>query len=290
MAVLCTSMKCISPIRVSSFPFPVPCGHCPACLANKRLEWVSRIKAELRDNDFGLFITLTYDNEHLPIKYETLYAENDEEPYFWAYAGFEKKHLQDYFKRVRKSLPAGASFRYIVINEYGDRTGRPHYHGIFFFKGLKLNAELYDLLDKQWFYGLTHFGGADPAAIAYITKYIMKKKKQGKEKTFVLSSRKPAIGSAIMEQKDYFISSENLSSLRLDGTFVPMPRIFRDKLKNECSDELKKRLEIERDKVLLKRQQERERIESKYSNKYLADHVKTRAKRFIDNVKPQTML
>ncbi len=46
----------------------VPCGHCWQCLQSKIDSWVFRCQSEYNYcNNNALFLTLTYDNEHLPI-------------------------------------------------------------------------------------------------------------------------------------------------------------------------------------------------------------------------------
>ena len=44
----------------------VPCGRCVNCRKNKRQSWVYRLQAEADEYPFSLFVTLTYDDEHIP--------------------------------------------------------------------------------------------------------------------------------------------------------------------------------------------------------------------------------
>ena len=46
----------------------IPCGKCYACECSSRAEWALRMKYEFRDkrNTSAYFLTLTYDDEHLP--------------------------------------------------------------------------------------------------------------------------------------------------------------------------------------------------------------------------------
>lgn len=46
---------------------PIPCGHCWACQLNYSAEWATRIMKEAEKDDYNWFITLTYDDNHLPI-------------------------------------------------------------------------------------------------------------------------------------------------------------------------------------------------------------------------------
>lgn len=60
---------CFHPIRVprgDGFLY-VPCGFCPACHKSFHSRWRSRLESAINTHAATLFITLTYDNEHLPL-------------------------------------------------------------------------------------------------------------------------------------------------------------------------------------------------------------------------------
>ena len=64
--------RCEHPIRVPDRSNPghflyVPCGHCKACLTNRRNSWQSKLYAESKISAAVMFFTLTYDNKHLPV-------------------------------------------------------------------------------------------------------------------------------------------------------------------------------------------------------------------------------
>ena len=47
----------------------VPCQKCPVCLSKSRNDWSFRLRQEVgRDRSHCYFVTLTYDNDHLPIR------------------------------------------------------------------------------------------------------------------------------------------------------------------------------------------------------------------------------
>lgn len=64
--------RCLSPVKVynaatSSYDY-FSCGRCKACLKRKNSVWRNRISTHLSTGKYyALFITLTYDNEHLPL-------------------------------------------------------------------------------------------------------------------------------------------------------------------------------------------------------------------------------
>lgn len=158
-------MQCIKPIRIfkniSRIEYPdgleVPCGKCIACRIKKRKEWSIRMLHELESHENAIFITLTYDEDHLP-----------------PFSSLEKKELQKFFKRLRKKLSyQKRRIRHYSCGEYGDQTQRPHYHSIIFGMSLSISDKL--LIDESWTNGLIHYGLAEPDSMRYVAQYIDKK-------------------------------------------------------------------------------------------------------------------
>lgn len=216
----------------------LPCGKCPECCKDYYSMWAARGSRELYNWDSSLFITLTYDEAHLP---------HDR--------SLNKKHIQDFIKRVK--LAHGSSkenpIRQTYCGEYGSRTLRPHYHCILY------NADFADKrphrlsdqghqiytskeLTQLWGYGHVEFGFATPASIAYLYKYILKKKSR-KEKEqpleleidgttyevaheFIESSRNPGIGASLRGS-----SSINKGYLAVNGVRQKLPKYYMEDLK-----------------------------------------------------------
>ena len=109
-------MQCTSPYWLKKEQFEVPCGHCIADRIAYSREWTVRLMHELDDWDRAGFVTLTYDNEHLPCD-----------------GSISKDVMQKFLKRFRKRLD-GAKIKYFLCGEYGDpkNTFRPHYHHYIF--------------------------------------------------------------------------------------------------------------------------------------------------------------
>lgn len=107
---------------------PFPCGQCLPCRINKAREWTHRIMLEASLCGDSSFVTLTYDNDHLPED-----------------GSVSKAELQNYLKRLRRNLN-DAKFRYFGVGEYGDKSGRPHYHLALFGVG-SINSEA---IAKGW--------------------------------------------------------------------------------------------------------------------------------------------
>lgn len=229
-------MQCIHPItleRGTENERVVPCGKCINCLANKRAEWCIRLRAELQSSDFGLFVTLTQDDEHLHfidvVNEETGEVVKKQAPH--------KRTIQLFLKRLRKVI-GDKKFRYFIISEYGDHTHRCHYHGLFFFHNIEHDKKLYDAFNTCWKNGFVKFGDITDASIAYCTKYVLKLSSfpLGINDNIMLCSRNPALGSlALIPQiinENY--PKGNMSQIRLHGASARLPRLFRDKLDARC--------------------------------------------------------
>ncbi len=113
------------------------------------------------------FITLTYDNEHLPED-----------------GSLKKRHFQLFMKRLRKYFP-NSKIRYFHCGEYGAKLARPHYHAILFnfdfldkvFHSQSGDNRLYtsEVLSKIWAHGFCIIGSVSFESAAYVARYIMKK-------------------------------------------------------------------------------------------------------------------
>lgn len=124
---------------------------------------------EAQLHERNCFVTLTYDDKHLP-----------EHGSLW------KPDLQKFFKRLRKNVH---SFRYYACGEYGETTQRAHYHACLFgidFSDkipLKKSGEhtLYisKTLNDIWGNGNTSIGDLNFETAAYTARYIMKKQTGG---------------------------------------------------------------------------------------------------------------
>lgn len=216
----------------------LPCGKCPECCKDYYTSWATRGSRELLHWDSTLFITLTYDEENLP--------ENK---------SLNKKHVQDFIKRVKKFFKSTKEnpIRQIYCGEYGTRTLRPHYHCILFNADFadkkrhyvsKQGHQVYTsaILTKLWNKGNVEFGFATPASISYLFKYILKKKsRKEKEKPliievdgytyeveheFIEASRNPGIGAWARDSK-----SIKKGYITVNGQKKKIPKYYLEYLK-----------------------------------------------------------
>lgn len=207
-------MDCTSPVRINGDTFP--CGKCINCRARSRQEWVFRLRMEYRSSDFGLFVTLTYDDEKLPP------------------GGVSKKDVQLFLKRLRKNFDS-QTLRYYICSEYGDHTHRAHYHGLLFFKHIKRDAALYDIITHSWANGFVQFGEIEEGSIVYVTKYCLKGSDvpPGANDNFrLLSKMHGGVGvEYISEQFEFHLGRlDKPTYAHLESYSAPLPRYYRTKI------------------------------------------------------------
>ena len=153
------------PARVERFK--VPCGKCIGCLIDRSKQWALRCVLEAKSHEDNSFITLTYDNEHLP-----------------ADGSLDFDDLQRFFKRLRKKI-GNERIRYYAVGEYGAKLSRPHFHAIIFGYGFgdrrlwscSRGQNLYrsELLESVWNYGYSTVGSVSFESCAYVARYVQKK-------------------------------------------------------------------------------------------------------------------
>lgn len=151
----------------ADLPVEVPCGQCIGCRLERSRQWAIRCMHEASLHEDNCFITLTYDDEHLP-----------------ADGGLHVEHMQKFFKRLRKSLH-GEKIRYFHCGEYGEQYKRPHYHACIFgytfpdqeFFKTTNNIHIYTspALRTLWPFGFSTVGSLTFESAAYTARYILKK-------------------------------------------------------------------------------------------------------------------
>lgn len=162
--------------------FLLPCSQCIGCRLERSRQWAVRCMHEASLYENNCFLTLTYDNHHLP-ENKSLVLDD----------------LQRFLKRLRKKY-SSRKIRFYACGEYGDLYKRPHYHVCLFnfdFEDKKLfksrnDIRLYtsDILQSLWNYGLSSVGSLTFESAAYVARYITKKI-TGKDAKDYYKDRKP---------------------------------------------------------------------------------------------------
>ena len=222
----------------------LPCGQCLDCRCRYAQEWANRIMLEAQYHDESYFITLTYDEEHVPVA-----LDKSGEPVYT----LQPKDLQDFIKRLRsdQEYHKDNRIRFYAVGEYGSTTHRPHYHIIVF--GLKIDD--LELIGKNrhgtllhdskkireiWGLGLTEVDQMSWESAAYCARYTVKK--LGKKETsfyedhnlvpeFSRMSLKPAIGYQYFDEykEDIYKNDEIFISTVKGGRKCKPPKYYDDK-------------------------------------------------------------
>ncbi len=240
----------------------VPCGQCIGCRIDRSRQWANRCMLELQYHDSAFFVTLTYDDFHVPKSY---YADPETGE---AHTSLTlcKRDFQLWMKRLRKKFSED-KIRFFACGEYGGQTKRPHYHAIVFglhlydlvkYKTVKEGDSYYtyynsDSLQDTWPNGFVVVGQVTWESCAYVARYVTKKlsgeqadfyKKFNLVPEFSDMSRRPGIARQYYDdhgKEIYDNAYINVSTSKGGRKFKP-PRYF-DRLFDEdfpgALDELK---------------------------------------------------
>ena len=265
----------------------IPCGKCIGCRLDYSRSWADRMMFELQHTGKGIFLTLTYNDKHIP------YGMLDNDTDMPLSYSLDKTDLQKFFKRLRKKFP-DTEIRYFACGEYGRSKGstyRPHYHAIIFglslddftmkrFMGTnELGQSYFDIqiIDEAWsiyhkatkekpaWYdpiGYTFASDVSWKTCAYVARYVVKKVNADTEDfdmwrnvypEFILSSRRPGIGAKFIE--DNAMTFDNQKQLFVEGRRLQLPHFLLEKMAltdPEGYDKLKReRRTFAEDKMLL---------------------------------------
>lgn len=201
----------------------IPCGQCIGCRLERSRQWAIRIMHEASLYDENCFLTLTYNDEHLPLD-----------------GSVHVEEFQKFMKRLRKQIDV--KIRFFHCGEYGDDEGRPHYHAIIFnydFSDKKLHKidngnRLYtsETLQKLWPFGYCLIGSVTFESAAYVARYILKKVTgdkaadhyQGRKPPYVTMSRRPGIGAAWLEKYKTDVFPHDF--VIMNGKKVGVPKFY----------------------------------------------------------------
>ena len=231
------------------------CGQCIGCRLEYSRQWAVRMYHEAQLHDENSFITLTYDDDHLPFGNTLLRDE-----------------LSRFMKRLR--YYTGANLRYYGVGEYGEETYRPHYHACLFGwafpdrehwrteKGYKYYRS--PTLERAWKLGNSELTDFTFDTAAYCARYITKKitgddAQQHYERVdldtgeivevlpeYARMSLNPAIAKEWWEK--FGKSVVDWDSVVIDGKELPPPRYY-DVLSDESELQTRKLRRIRKAKA-----------------------------------------
>ncbi len=205
-------------------------------------------------HDCNSFVTLTYDDEHLP-----------------PWASLRVADFQKFMKRLRRRV--SERVRFFHCGEYGDRFLRPHYHALLFGLGFPDAYRIEDsfgghpqwmspLLCEVWPLGRATVGEVNFESAAYVARYCVKKmngKRAEKryrrvdettgeyaqvQAEYATMSRRPGIGRGWIERfvSDVYPSDE----LIVRGHASKPPRYYDDYFKKRDPERFD---QVRRDRV-----------------------------------------
>lgn len=219
----------------SDRPVTVGCGQCIGCRLDRSRGWAIRCMHEAQMHETSSFVTLTYDDEHLP-------PDN----------GLDVEHWQEFAQRFRDQL---GKFRYFHCGEYGDNNRRPHYHAAIFGHDFRSDRDMlrttpHELwtspsLEALWGKGYVTVGNLTVESAAYVARYVTKKltgeagnnhyqwvdpatgESRALKPPYATMSRRPGLGSKWLEKyhgdvypDDFVVTS--------DGKKMRTPKFYDD--------------------------------------------------------------
>lgn len=220
-------MNCKRPYLKGIEPFP--CGQCLPCRINRRRLWTHRILLESKCHDQNVFCTLTLSPDNYP-------ADGSLDPVL----------VRNWLKRVRRAFQP-RHLRFFAVGEYGDQTGRAHYHAVLFGVGTDSGG----MLEKCWSLGHVDVRSLSPELAQYIAGYTVKKLTKpddpalgGRYPEFARMSLRPGIGGLAVGHLSDVLTSEHGSKLvagqqdvpavlRHGSKLLPLGRYLRQKIRDE---------------------------------------------------------
>lgn len=251
----------------------IPCGKCIGCRLEYSRDWATKgcYEAELHAENW--FLTITYDNEHLPEAMTMIDPKTGEELGENPNGSLKNVDTTNFLKKLRAYYERKYNhkgIRYMLCGEYGDEGQRPHYHAIMFNLPIKpesLRFHEYNEnheamwrcpeIEQIWGKGMIVAAEVNWNTCAYVARYVTKKvglptekehyKALGIEPEFFRMSRRPGIGREYFEQHKEEIYSKDKIIIKKygGGTLKIKPPKYYDKLydleNHEKMEEIKKK-------------------------------------------------
>jgi hypothetical protein len=208
----------------------VSCGVCPDCKSRRVSDWVFRLQVEERNSSSAYFITLTYDDDHVPL------IENNG----ITLQTLNPKDLTDYWKRLRYH-DDNNNIKYYACGEYGGQTSRPHYHAIVFNVKDKNNIlKAWSLKSENNPMGFVDIGTVTGSSIAYVCKYVDKRRFGEIQDLDYVDPRVPeysvnsnGLGKSYLTESIIKYYKDDLTRVTVrnfEEKDIPMPRYYRKKI------------------------------------------------------------
>lgn len=255
--------------------FTIPCGKCLGCRLDYARHWADRLILEYKANPHAVFVTLTYNDDHLPISKPDGNGE--------IFSTLVKKHISWFIKKLRARKEfKDITVRFFASGEYGELMHRCHYHLIIFGFDLEYLSKVSELINRghnelgqiywqcplldsiwsspslekvngEWKYVYSQLGYVQVSEVSYetmsyVARYSLKKAKgniwtedKPIQDEFSLMSRMPGIGYPFLEKHPGII--DEIEMVHYHGKEIYWPRYliqkyYGKKVRIETPDEV----------------------------------------------------
>jgi len=220
----------------------LPCGACIGCYMDRSHMWSLRCRHEASGWTHNAFLTLTYDDDHLP--------------WHGSLDRLKPRRFIRYLRRAMSGVECAPGsekrpIRYFGCGEYGSKRARAHYHillfNVRFTDTARYGRDTYtsQLVSALWPYGSHLIGTVNAASASYVAGYATKKVSAWQRAAkydvmdpstgevvsrvpeFAMMSLKPPIG---WYWYDKYKSELRNGYIVVDGQQVSIPRLYADKL------------------------------------------------------------
>jgi hypothetical protein len=209
---------------------PVGCGKCIECMKQRKREWQIRLHEEIRHDNTGKFVTLTFSDEALNDLYSLPFIRDINDNYLKdneVATVAVRRFLERWRKDNKKSV------KHWLVTELGHtNTERIHLHGLLF------TDKDEEYISKKWSYGFIFVGHfVNEKTINYIVKYINKQDFEHKNyKPKILTSR--GIGKGYFNRSDFirnkYKGTDTITTYRnKQGLEMALPIYYRNKIYSE---------------------------------------------------------
>lgn len=228
-------------------PIKLPCGNCIGCRRDRTGDWAMRCLHESQMHPQNCFITLTFNDEHLPDDYSV-----------------HIRTFQLFMKKLRKHYQP-KKIRFYGCGEYGPENLRPHYHSILFnhdfpdkqfYKTTPQGDRLYTSksLEQIWGYGFCTIGDVTYQSAGYVAQYVMKKINGERALEHYLRTH-PLSGDIVRVEPEFQLQSVGLGStwfekfhkdcfpsdfLVVEGKQLRVPQYYTKKLEEVAKQKIKR--------------------------------------------------
>jgi len=219
------------------YSFPADCGKCLKCLIKRKAQWSFRITEEQRVSFSSYFVTLTYDEKHVPHGNGTLTISKADHFDFIkklkeyespkALSLREQVSLEE-FERKKRGIKEFGKLKYYGVYEYGDQFLRPHGHYILF------NVRDINNIALSWGKGKIDIDhDVNVNNIDYVLKYMVKDHSnidyENRQKECSFMSKAIGLPAADEAFICHISKTDKNQVINSRGRKIPIPRYYRKK-------------------------------------------------------------